>query len=220
MLPMRGIEFHDGRRIVPFITTEILHQAQVQPWCTNPNHTRELLRRLSSFELRRGVKVTAVLKENDRIVGVRTCDVATAEEREVLARYTIGDDGVHSVVRKACDIALETRTFPLDFLCFGFDWPSTLSFATARMWLNTSGVDSGILGLAAFPVPNEKGIGLVPVRSKIFDANAEVEKSWNQLCSMDAVMHDVIRDRKFPRDFVPIRRPWGHAPRYGWRAPS
>jgi 2-polyprenyl-6-methoxyphenol hydroxylase-like FAD-dependent oxidoreductase len=32
---------------------------------------------------------------------------------------------------------------------------------------------------------------------------------------MDPVIKDVIRDRRFPQDFVRIRRPWGHAPRYG-----
>jgi len=53
------------------------------------------------------------------------------------------------------------------------------------------------------------------VRSKIFDANPCVEESWNQLCSMDPVIKDVIRDRRFPQDFVRIRRPWGHAARYG-----
>jgi 2-polyprenyl-6-methoxyphenol hydroxylase-like FAD-dependent oxidoreductase len=215
MLAVRGIEFHDGRRVVPFITPELLHEAQVQPWFTHPHRTRELLLRLRSFELRRGVEVRSVLKEKDRIVGVRTHEVATGDEREILGRWTVGDDGVHSAVRKACGIRFETRMFPVDFLCFGFDWPSSLASATARVWLNTKGVASGIVGLVMFPVPNEKGIGLVPVRSKIFDANPEVEESWSRFCSIDAVVHDVMRERKFPQGLFRIRRPWGHAPHYG-----
>ncbi len=215
LLAMRGVELHDGQRAISLLTPELLQEAQVQPWFTNPNQTRELLLHLSSFELRRGVDVIEVLKEKNRIVGVRTRDVTTAEEREVLADCTVGDDGVHSVVRKACGIGIKTRLVPLDLLCFGFDWPSTLPVAMARVWMNLKGLDSGILGLVAIPAAGGKGAGLVPVRSKIFDANPRVEESWNQLCSIDPVIKDVIRDRRFPQDFVCIRRPWGHAPRYG-----
>jgi len=215
VLPMRGVELHDGQRAIPLITPELLQEAQVQPWFTNPNQTRELLLHLGSFELRRGVEVIDVLKEKNRIVGVRTRDVTTAEEHEVLADCTVGDDGVHSAVRKACGIEIKTRMLPIDLLCFGFDWPSSLPFATGRVWRNLKGLGSGILVLGALPAAAGKAAGLVPVRSKIFNANPHVEESWNQLCSMDPVIKDVIRDRRFPQDFVRIRRPWGHAPRYG-----
>jgi 2-polyprenyl-6-methoxyphenol hydroxylase-like FAD-dependent oxidoreductase len=215
VLPMRGVELHDGQRAISLITPELLQEAQVQPWFTNPNRTRELLLHLGSFELRRGVEVIDVLKEKNLIVGVRTRDVATAEEREVLANWTVGDDGVHSVVRKACGIEIKTRMLPIDLFCFGFDWPASLPFATGRVWMNLKGLGSGILVLGALPLSAGKGTGLVPVRSKIFNANPHVEESWNQLCSMDPVIKDVIRDRRFPQDFVRIRRPWGHAPRYG-----
>ena len=215
VLPMRGVDLHDGQRATPLITLGLLEEARVRLWCTNPNETRELLLHLSSFELRRGVEVMHVLKEKNRILGVRTRDVATGEELEVLADCTVGDDGVHPVVRKACGIEIKTRMVPLDLLCFGFDWPSSLPFATARIWMNLKGLGSGILGLVAIPAGVGKGAGLVPVRPKIFNANPNVTESWTQLCSMDAVIHEVIRDRKFPQDFVRIRRPWGHAPRYG-----
>ena len=85
VLPMRGVEFHDGQRTVPFITADVLRDAHVQPWFTNPNQTREQLLRLGSFELRRGVEVIAILKEKSRVVGVRTRDVATQEEGELAA---------------------------------------------------------------------------------------------------------------------------------------
>jgi len=215
VLPMRGVDLHDGQRATPLITPGLLEEARVRLWCTNPNETRELLLHLSSFELRRGVEVIHVLKEKSRILGVRTRDVATGEELEVLADCTVGDDGVHSVVRKACGIEIKTRMVPLDLLCFGFDWPSSLPFATARIWMNLKGLGSGILGLVAIPAGVGKGAGLVPVRPKIFNANPNVTESWNQLCSIDAVIHEVIRDRRFPQDFARIRRPWGHAPRYG-----
>lgn len=132
LLPVRGIEGHDGRRTIIFFSPQLLEEVQVQPWSADPNQTRERLLRLGAFELRRGVEVLAVLKEKNRIVGVRTREVATAQERDLLAQYTVGDDGANSVVRKACDIQMETQLFPVDFLCFGFDWPSSLPFEIGR----------------------------------------------------------------------------------------
>jgi 6-methylpretetramide 4-monooxygenase len=215
LLPMRGVALHDGQRTSSVITPELLQEAQVQPWFTNPNQTREQLLRLGDFELRRGVEVIAVLKEKNQIVGVRTRDVTTAEEREVLAHCTVGDDGVHSVVRKACDIEIRTQMFPLDLLCFGFDWPAILPSAIAHVWPNLKRLDSGVLVLAAFPLSNDKGAGLVAVRPRIFDNLAPAQEAWNQLCSIDPAIQDVIKERQFPDDFVRIRRLWGHASHYG-----
>lgn len=215
VLPMRGVEFHDGQRTVPFITADVLRDAHVQPWFTNPNQTREQLLRLGSFELRRGVEVIAILKEKSRVVGVRTRDVTTQEEGELAALYTVGDDGAQSLVRKACGIDMETRTFPIDFICFGCDWPAAIPSGTARFWFNRERRTSGIVGLFIMPFPNGKGAGLVPVLSRTFDAIPSVEASWNRFCAVDPTVRGVIRDRQFPHDFVRIRRPWGHAPRYG-----
>ncbi|MGQ0835058.1 MAG: FAD-dependent oxidoreductase [Gammaproteobacteria bacterium] len=215
VFPMRGVEVHDGKRTVPFITADVLRDAHVQPWSTNPNQTREQLLRLGSFELRRGVEAIAVLKEKSRIVGVRTRDIATREEGEVVAPYTVGDDGAESLVRRACEIDMKTRAFPLDFICFGCDWPAAVPSGTAHVWLNSKRRASGILGLVILPLPNSKGAGLVPVLSRTFDAIPSVESSWNRFCVADPTVREVIRDRRFPQDFVRIRRPWGHAPRYG-----
>jgi 2-polyprenyl-6-methoxyphenol hydroxylase-like FAD-dependent oxidoreductase len=214
VLPMRGFEFQDGQRTVPVITADVLRDAGVQPWFTNPNQTREQLLRLGSFELRRGVEVIAILKEKSRIVGVRTRDIATREEGEVIAPYTVGDDGAQSLVRKACGIDMKTRAFPIDFICFGCDWPAAVPSGTGRFWLNSKWA-SGIVGLAIMPLPNGKGAGLVPVLSRSFDAIPSVEASWNRFCAADPTIREVVQDRRFPHDFVRIRRPWGHAPRYG-----
>jgi monooxygenase len=215
VLAMRGVEFQDGERTLPFITADVLRDAHVQPWFTDPNQTREQLLHLGSFELRRGVEAIAILKEKSRIVGVRTRDTATREEGEVLARYTIGDDGAQSLVRKACGIEMETRAFPVDFFCFGCDWPAAVPSGTARFWLNSQRRASGIIGLGIMPFPNGKGAGLVPVLPQAFDADPSVEASWNRLCAANPTIREVIRNRRFPVDFVRIRRPWGHAPRYG-----
>jgi 2-polyprenyl-6-methoxyphenol hydroxylase-like FAD-dependent oxidoreductase len=215
VLPMRGVEFHDGRRAVPFLTADVLRDAQVQPWFTNPNQTREQLLRLGSFEVRRGVEVIAILKEKGRVVGVRTRDITTQEEGELATLYTVGDDGAHSLVRKACGIDMETRPFPVDFICFGCDWPAAIPSGTARFWFNRERRTSGIVGLLIMPFPKGKGAGLVPVLPQTFDAIPSVEASWSRFCAVDPTVQEVIRGRRFPHDFVRLRRPWGHAPRYG-----
>jgi 6-methylpretetramide 4-monooxygenase len=215
VLAMRGVELQDGARALPFITPDVLRDAQVQPWFTDPNQTREQLLRLDSFELRRGVEVIGILKEKNRIVGVRTRDTATREEGEVVAEYTVGDDGAQSLVRKACGIDMQTSVFPVEFFCFGCDWPAAVPSATARFWLNPGRQASGIIGLGIMPFPNGKGAGLVPVLPQAFDTNPSVEASWNQFCAVDPTLREVLRNRRFPIDFVRIRRPWGHAPRYG-----
>ncbi len=205
VLAMRGVEFQDGGRAQPFITADVLRDAQVQPWFTDPAETREQLLRLDSFELRRGVEVIAILKEKSRIVGVRTRDTATREEGEVLAGYTVGDDGAQSIVRKAFGIDMQNSVFPVEFFCFGCDWPAAVPSATARFWLNSGRQASGIIGLGIMPFPNGKGAGLVPVLPQAFDANASVEASWNQFCAVDPTLREVLRGRQFPVDFVRIR---------------
>jgi len=156
VLPLRGVEFYDGQRAVPSITADVLRDAHVQPWATNPTQTREHLLSLGSFELRRGVEVIAILQERSRIVGVRTRDVVTREEREVLSAYTVGDDGAQSLVRKSCGIQMETRVFPVDFFCFGCDRPAAVPSGTGRMWWSSERRASGILGLAIMPLPEGK----------------------------------------------------------------
>jgi 2-polyprenyl-6-methoxyphenol hydroxylase-like FAD-dependent oxidoreductase len=215
VLAVRGMELHDERGTLPFITPQLLEEAGVQPWFTNPNQTRERLLRLGAFELRRGVEVVAVLKEKERVVGVRTRELATSAEREVLAACTIGDDGGHSLVRQACNIPLEARMFPIDFLCFAFEWPATLPAATACVWLNPRRIQSGIFALLAMPFPQGKSAGLVTARSAIFDNLERAQEEWQRFVSADPAMRPVTGSRKLPADFVRVRRAWGHAPRYG-----
>src|SRR5262245_36800979 len=95
MIPLQGIRFHDGTKFFSVLTPEIIANEQVQPWFTNPNETREQLLRLGGFELRRGVEVSGVLKEQGRITGVRTREVAGGSEGELRAAWTVGDDGIH-----------------------------------------------------------------------------------------------------------------------------
>jgi 2-polyprenyl-6-methoxyphenol hydroxylase-like FAD-dependent oxidoreductase len=74
----------------------------------------------------------------------------------------------------------------------------------------------GIAGaLAVFPLPGGRGVGLVPVRHKSFDRPERLHAGWQALLDSDPRIARVVGYRSFPGDFVHIRRPWGHARRYG-----
>lgn len=214
-LPLRGIEFHDGHRVISFFTEDVLRHSGAQPWSTNPNQTREHLLGLGTFEVQRGMEVISVLKEQGRVVGVRTRDVTTQKEADLLAHCTVGDDGAQSLVRKACGIEMETHMFPLEFLCFGGDWPIAVPPGRARVWWNPEGLRTGIVGLLVVPLPNGKCAALVPAISKTFDANPAVNVAWERFCGIDPAIGTVLGARQFPNELVRVKRPWGRATRYG-----
>jgi 2-polyprenyl-6-methoxyphenol hydroxylase-like FAD-dependent oxidoreductase len=215
MLPLQEMRIHDGREFLPVVTRGVIAAAQVQPWFTNPNETREQLLRLGSFELRRGVEVTQALKEGERIIGVRARDLLTKKEDEFLAAWTVGDDGVHSTVREACGIEMPTRLFAVQFLCVALAWPDYLPTGTVHLWPNWTDGKSGILALGAGSLPSGKGVGLVAVNGPNLDANPESEESWRRFIGTDPMLARLGLSLEFPRGFTRIKRPWGHAPRYG-----
>jgi 6-methylpretetramide 4-monooxygenase len=215
VVSLAGMEFFDGQQFAWAISPEILASAQIEPWSTDPNRTRELLMRLGSFELHRGVEVKEILKEQGRIVGVRARDVTTGAERTWQAQWTVGDDGAHSLVRAACGIDLKLRLFPLDLLCFQCDWPATFRRRAGRLWPNLRQPQSGILVVGTLPVANQKAVGIVPVRPRIFDDLPRAQEAWQDFIQTEPGLAALVGGRKFPEDFQRVRRPWGHAPRYG-----
>jgi 2-polyprenyl-6-methoxyphenol hydroxylase-like FAD-dependent oxidoreductase len=215
MVPLEAIEFFtDGKRSAPW-PNSVLERSGIQPWSTDPNATRELLYRSPSFEARRGMEVVELLKENGRISGVRALDLRTGATSETLAEWTIGDDGAESRVRSACGIELNARSFPLDFLCFEPNWPKSVAPRVGCAWLNPRAMESGILALGIAPIPNGKGAGMVVVHARDFDENPAHEASWDRFCAIDPAIGSVVGERRFPADFVRIRRSFGHAARYG-----
>jgi 2-polyprenyl-6-methoxyphenol hydroxylase-like FAD-dependent oxidoreductase len=209
-----GVDAWNGRQMIQLIPAATLHKVQVERWAADAVRMRERLLGLGTFELYRGEEVIAVLKEQNRIAGVRTRNVVTGIERKFLAPWTIGDDGVHSVVREVCGLEIRTKMFPLDFVCFTFSWPAAFDPATARVWLNIEESHSGILGLFAVPLP-QRGAGVALVRPGIFERKDLARKAWETFCARDASLQKMVQARGFPEDFVRVRRPWGHAQRYG-----
>jgi len=213
--PLRGIEFHDGTRLAPFLTESALSEPGVQPWSTHPHETRGQLLGLGDFELLRGVEVMKLLKDGERVIGVRTRHVITHEETEILGHLTIGDDGAQSVVRRACGLEMATRTFPLDFFCFGGRHPVSVPSGHARVWWNRQAHASGIVGLLLVPLPEGQCAALVPVISRTFDAHTPVEASWARFCTVDPAIGELLAGRRFPTDLMRVQRAWGHASSYG-----
>ncbi|HKE02184.1 MAG TPA: NAD(P)/FAD-dependent oxidoreductase, partial [Planctomycetota bacterium] len=214
-LPVRGIRIDYGRDPFAAIGEERLRAAGVAPWFVNPNDARELLLRRARFEVRRGVEVVSILRAGDRVSGVRARDRATGKEDDVPARLTIGDDGEHSIVRAGCGIPLETRRFPVDFLCFGIEWPASFERGVARVWIVPGGRRSGLVAFAAMPFVRGKGAGLLVVRGDAIDSGADLETPWRDLRAQIAEIGEVAGDRSPSRGMTRVRRHFGHAPRYG-----
>jgi 2-polyprenyl-6-methoxyphenol hydroxylase-like FAD-dependent oxidoreductase len=209
-----GVDIWNGRQTIQLISVATLQRVQVQRWAADAVRMRERLLGLGTFQLYRGEEVVSVLKECNRIAGVRTRNVVTGVEREFVAPWTIGDDGVHSVVREACGLGIRTKIFPVDFVCFTFAWPPPFDPATVRVWLNSEGSHSGVLGLVAVPLP-ERGAGVALVRPGIFEQEGLGRKAWERFCARDTSLQAMVQAKRYPEDFVRVRRPWGHAERYG-----
>lgn len=214
--PFDGFDIDDGRGARPLVPAEAFRLAGVRPWSTEPNALRELFLERASFEVRRGVEVESLLREDatGRVVGVRAKDVRTGAASEIEANHVFGDDGVRSVVRRELGIEIELSMFPIDFLCFGPVWPAALDPSRAKVWANRGGTRSGVLGLGVVPLPNGRATALVLALPKAFE-DPRAPEDWERFLERDAVLREVVGARRFPGDFTRVRRPWGHAPRYG-----
>jgi 2-polyprenyl-6-methoxyphenol hydroxylase-like FAD-dependent oxidoreductase len=219
MLPLKGLAFARGRRVVAEVTDDVYRRAGVTPVSTDPAETRRLLLQHGPFEVRMGVEVREVVRDRGRIIGVRGHDAATRQYVEVAARFTVGDDGAHSRVRGACGIPLAPRPFPVDFLCFGVTWPADMPGGlprdVARLWMNDRRFGSRVGALLAVPFAGGGGVGLVPVAPRAFDDMATLREDWRRFSADDPRIERLLRGRRFPDDLVRVTRAWGHAPRYG-----
>jgi len=104
--------------------------------------------------------------------------------------------------------------FPVDFICFTFAWPAAFDPAAVRVWLNSDDSRSGILGLVAVPLP-QRGAGVALVSPEIFESEDLARNVWERFCARDTSLQELVQARPFPKDFVRIRRLWGHVQQYG-----
>src|SRR5580704_13038087 len=133
-LPIRGgVIVYRNEELLRF-GSEVFDAVGVQPY--SAANTRELLMQQAACECQRGVEVTEVLRDGERVVGVRARDVDSGAERDVLADWTVGDDGPHSVIRRGCGLPMEVVPFGLQVMGFAFDWPEGIPANAVRVWIN------------------------------------------------------------------------------------
>jgi 2-polyprenyl-6-methoxyphenol hydroxylase-like FAD-dependent oxidoreductase len=213
LLPIQGGVFvYGGRPLVQF-GPEVLQAAGVQPYSTA--NTRELLLQQAPCEYQRGVEVTEVLRDKGRVAGVRARDTTSGAEQELLAEWTVGDDGAHSAIRRGCGLLMHLVPFPLETLGFGFEWPASLPTNTARIWLNKDRVQTGVFGMPAAPLPEGRGVALIPVWPEVFQNERRLQRALRAFAGHEPTLEEVIGPRTYPSGFTRFRLAWSRTPRFG-----
>jgi len=213
-----GVYFRQKSRRLLSISRRVLNSVGVHAYSTNPATTRASIADAAvatgNVSIERGIEVTEVLREKEQIVGVRgRRDGQTVEYR---ARLVVGDDGAHSVVRRALDNSLDLQLFPLDFVTAAMSWPDELPPDRVSVWLNPDAFRGAVPVIGCMPWPAGRGVVLLPLPHEWV---APLLKSspdffFGELARLTPVA-DALRERlRFPEDFHHVRRPFGHAPQY------
>jgi 2-polyprenyl-6-methoxyphenol hydroxylase-like FAD-dependent oxidoreductase len=215
LLALRGLQFNYKNSARVRVSSASFKRTGIQPWSSHGSMTRAMLLEAAGCEIERGVEVVGLLKEGARVVGARVRPAGGGAEREISARWTVGDDGGHSVVRRECGIELQLHHLPMDPLLFALDWPEFLEFATAQIWLNPHRHRSGVYVMGVIPRPGGTGAGLIVMRPRLFDNPDKLRRCLQQFLDSDRRLADIVGSRRFPEDLVRVRLGWGHAVRYG-----
>ena len=213
LLPIRGGLFLHGRQPLLQIGPEVFQETGVQPYSTA--NTRQLLFQQAPCECLRGMEVTEILRDKGRVVGVRARETTNGATRELLAEWTVGDDGAHSMIRRGCCLPINLVRFPLELLGFGFDWPASLPANTARIWLNKDRVQTGVLGMPAAPLPEGRGAALIPVWPELFQHEQQLQRAIRAFASQEPTLEELLGPRTYPGMFTRFHLVWSRTPRFG-----
>src|SRR6185295_8438343 len=102
LLPLQGLQINYRQSALVRLSQESFAKSGVQPWSSHGGKTRALLLAEAHCDIERGVEVIGLLKEGGRVVGARVRPTGGGAERDIPARWTVGDDGGHSIVRQEC----------------------------------------------------------------------------------------------------------------------
>ena len=136
------------------ITRQDFDAAGIDAFSTNPSLTRAILAEAAvatgNVEVHRGVAVEELLRENGRVIGIRS------KELVLETQLVVGDDGGNSIVRTQLGIPIALTPFPIEFVTAMIpEW--TLPPSRARVWIDGSGARAYI------PWPGGEGILLIPL---------------------------------------------------------
>jgi 2-polyprenyl-6-methoxyphenol hydroxylase-like FAD-dependent oxidoreductase len=213
MLPIRGGLVTCGGEVLVRIEPDAIENAQAQPISTA--NTRELLLEQAGCECRRGVEVREVLRDQGRVIGVRAVDTASGVQQDLLAEWTVGDDGAHSAIRRGCGLSMNLVRLPVDLLGFSFTWPAQLPPDRARIWVNPQRVRTGILGMPAAPLPEGRGAALIPIWPEILHDEARFRRDLRAFAAGDSLLEELLAGRSYPEGFTRFRIGFCRRPRFG-----
>jgi 6-methylpretetramide 4-monooxygenase len=208
-----GLYFQQAGKCEAFATRELFARSGVNPSFEHPNQLRETLLSVCGADLRRGVEVTGLLQEGERVCGVATRELSGGRTEDITASLVVGDDGGHSVVRAACGIPCELSTFPLDFFASALTWPTEWKDDEVRVLLPVRARPGGLIGIGLMPLPGAfaASLGIAPVGAD----EADLAADFAGLIAENPDLPSSIASSGFPRGFKRIGRQWGLAPSYG-----
>ena len=218
-IPLQGLEVYQAKD-QPLLTfnSEDFQEYRVQPYSTDPSRTREILLEEAastrSVEVCRGVEVREILRDQDKIVGVKAFREGSLVSWE--ASLVVGDDGGRSRIREALGIHLLTRDLPFEFL--GTAGPELVMGKpeTGQVWIEPKGLTRGIFGGVFMPIPGERSafVFFLSPSARARFAKGKPSEFYETLSRLTPRCEGIEKNYRFPENFTVFKRPFGHAPRY------
>jgi 2-polyprenyl-6-methoxyphenol hydroxylase-like FAD-dependent oxidoreductase len=108
---------------------------------------------------------------------------------------------------------LDARELDLALVCCAFAWPRWLPAAVGHVWVNDRPGGASPLLFAALPWPEDRGVGLIPVRRAALDSEDSWMR-WVQFCGRNEWVALLTRDTPF-QSMARFHLRFGHAAAYG-----
>ena len=217
-LPLHRLQLHMGRECILSVDERDLAAADSQPLSTDPVLTRTLIidaaLATGNVELVTNAEVTTVVRDGERIVGVRGRREGHAFEAR--ARLLVGDDGARSIIRGCLGIRTRLRLFPVEFITFSVPCPAPYPAHTARGWIRSEAMRDGLFAGFVLPLPDDRLAGLLLASIGVWERRFEgrPDAFWRDVEALTPLAGPLRDDLHFPDDFERRRRAYGHASRY------
>jgi monooxygenase len=217
-LRVDGIDVRRGRGRLLAISRRVLDSAGVAAYSTDPGMTRSAIADAAvatgKVSVIRGIEVTELMRAEGRVLGVT--GRRDGERVEYRARLVVGDDGAHSVIRKAMGGTIELAVFPLDFVTAAIGWPNELPPDRVSVRLNPAAFEGSIPAIGCMPWPGGRGVLLMPLPHERVESlfQSTAEGFWSEVARLTPLAEELRAQLQFPADFQRIRRPYGHAAAY------